>query len=327
MNKLMRGFVSGKGLQSLPIPSLSLPTDVLIKVNSFGINGPDVLQNKGFYPPPPGVTDVLGLECSGEIVEAANSSIIGKKVSCLVPGGTYAEYCKANESLCFFLPNNYSEKLYSNAGGIPETLFTCWKNVLRIFFLEDKIKEMQNTRFLIYGASGGIGSTCILLLKHFGVKDIVAVYGSEDKKNYIEKLGVDSISYLEENWMEKAGKFDFILDVVGAKYLDGNLKMLNPKGKLVLLGMLGGSKVQDLDLTRILLKSLTVTGSVLRSQPDEHKIMLKKEIEKFVWPEIVANKLDLGQMVTQNYAGLDEVEKAIDEVSGRKHVGKVVVNL
>ena len=282
----------------------------------------------------------MGLELSGVIVEAEDESWINKEVCALVPGGAYAEYCIADKNLCLSIPfakDDEAEKEYSRfakAAGIVENLFTVWKNLFRH-------KDMVNNArsLLIHGGSGGIGLTATQLAKnkHFrgGIEKIFVTAGSDDKCQRCLDLGADfALNYKDTDkpWDEivkEEGKVDIILDIVGGDYLAKNLSCLNRKGRLINLGFMGktGPIAKEFNLTPLLLKGLTITGSVLRSNPIEEKITLKEEIEADVWPIIKAGEMEIPAHISHVFKGITETQKALETVMSSQHFGKVIVEL
>src|SRR6201991_3827052 len=253
---------------------------VLIRVEAAGVNRPDIIQRAGRYPPPPGAPETLGLEVAGTI-EAVGSGVTlwkgGESVCALVPGGGYAEYAVAHEGSVIPVPRPLS---VIEAAGIPETVLTVWNNVFHMGQLK------PGETLLIHGGASGIGTTAIQMAKAFGAK-VYATAGTDEKCRLCEKLGaVRGINYKTEDYetvMRDAGGVDVILDMVGKPYFDKNLIILKDLGRLCYIAFLHGSKVEG-DLTRLMMKRITVTGSTLRIRTDDYKAMLARGVAEPVWP-------------------------------------------
>lgn len=267
----------------------------------------------------------------------------------MVPGGAYAEYCIADYNLCLPLPvtahsqpsatgaeEDLSGTRFVQAAGIIENLFTVWKNLFRHKELIGKVMEDGPGRsMLFHGGSGGIGLTAVTLAKFYGVDNVIVTAGSEEKCRKCLDLGADhAINYRNtdlpwEKAVKEIGKVDVILDIVGGEYLQKNLNLLNAKGRLIILGFLGktGPVAKDINLGLLLMKGLTITGSVLRSNPIEQKIQLKQEIEREIWPKIRSGELKLPAHISHVFKGLDNTEKALEMVTDSQHFGKVIVQV
>jgi len=259
--------------------------EVLIRVAAAGVNRPDVLQRLGQYPPPPGLTDLLGLEVAGEIA-AIGSGVaawkIGDKVCALVGGGGYAEYVATPAPQCLPVPKNLA---MTEAAGIPETFFTVWTNVF------DRGGLKSGETFLVHGGSSGIGTTAIQIASRLGAR-VFATAGSADKCRACERLGAaKAINYRETDFAQAIKEFteskgvDVILDMVGGDYIERNLRSLATEGRLVQIGFQKGSRA-EIDFMRVMLKRLTFTGSTLRIQSIERKGAIAKALREKVWPLI-----------------------------------------
>ncbi len=236
--------------------------EVLVRVAAAGVNRPDVMQREGRYPPPPGASDIPGLEISGEIVAmGANVSglAIGAKITALLPGGGYAAYAVAAAPLCLPVPDGLS---MVEAAALPETFFTVWTNLF------DRGRCQPGETVLIHGGTSGIGTTAIQLAAAWGAR-VFATAGSADKARACERLGaVRGIDYRTEDFVEvirqeTAGRgADVILDMVGASYLSRNLEAAAVEGRLVVISLIGGARA-EINLGTIMAKRLTLTGSTL----------------------------------------------------------------
>src|SRR5688572_5141988 len=252
-----------------PVPA-PRENEILVKVAAAGVNRPDVAQRTGNYPPPPGASDIPGLEIAGEVVAlgaGATRFKIGDKVMALVPGGGYAEYCTAHELHALPVPAVLS---MNEAAGIPETFFTVWHNV----FERGALKAGET--LLIHGGSSGIGTTAIQLAKAFGAK-VIATAGSQEKCDACVKLGADrAVNYRTEDFVaatkEATGGAgaNVILDMVGGDYIERNYEAAAIEGRIVQIAFLGGAKA-SVNFTRVMLKRLTHTGSTLRARAIEDK--------------------------------------------------------
>ena len=297
--------------------------EVLIEVAYAGVNRPDILQRAGAYPPPAGASPVLGLEIAGKIVAQADDVQewkINDSVCALTPGGGYAEYCAAPASNCLPVPKGLS---LAQAAALPENYFTVWTNVF------DRGRLRAGESFLVHGGAGGIGITAIQLAKAFGATVYTTVNGS-DKIDAVKKLGADAaIDYKKQDWAEEIRKLtgkkgvNCILDMVGGSYIEKNLQLLKPNGRLVQIAFLQGSKV-DLDCMPILTRSLTFTGSTLRPRSVEEKAAIAQALLKNVWPLLEAKKV--GTLIHAVYP-LHEVQKAHELMESSAHIGKIVLKV
>jgi NADPH2:quinone reductase len=306
------------GTRPVPTPA---PDEVLIAVVAAGINRPDVLQRQGLYPPPKGASDLLGLEVSGPVVatgEGVTRFKPGDFVSALVNGGGYAEYAVAPEATTLLAPQGLSPV---ETAALPETIFTVWHNV----FERGCLKE--GDWLLVHGGASGIGTTAIQLGTAFGAKVIVTV-GDDTKAKACEELGaVKAINYREENFVDVVKEVtskhgaDVILDMVGGDYIQKNIYAAALEGHIVQIAFLKGSKV-ELDLMRLMMRRLTLTGSTLRAQTDETKAKMATVIEEKVWPLVESGKY---KPVIDSTFPLAEAAGAHKRIDDPSHVGKIVL--
>ncbi|MGI9307651.1 MAG: NAD(P)H-quinone oxidoreductase [Gammaproteobacteria bacterium] len=299
--------------QPLPEPG---PGEVLIRVAAAGVNRPDCLQRKGLYPPPPGASELPGLEVAGTVVAAnAAETAVGTPVCALVSGGGYAEYCVAPAAQCLPVPNGLS---LPEAAAVPETYFTVWSNIF------DRGQLRENETLLVHGGASGIGTTAIQLASALG-STVFATAGSNAKTALCEQLGAKlAINYREQNFRELIsahGGADVILDIVGATYLEDNLKLLNPEGRLVIIAVLGGAKA-TVNLASILLKRLTLTGSTLRSREPEFKAAIAKKLQQHVWPLL---EQGIAKPVIQRCLPMNEAATAHEILEAEQAMGKLVL--
>ncbi|MGH8743180.1 MAG: NAD(P)H-quinone oxidoreductase [Burkholderiales bacterium] len=307
-------------LAERPLPQLQAG-EVLVKVAAAGVNRPDVLQRLGHYPPPPGASDIPGLEIAGEIVEldaTVSQWWAGDKVCALVAGGGYAEYCAVPAAQCLPLPRGLSAVA---AASLPETFFTVWSNVF------DRAGLKPNESFLVQGGSSGIGVAAIQMVRAFGHR-VFATAGSSEKCTACEKLGAErAINYKTEDFVEviknvTRGKgVDVILDMVGGDYVPRELKALADDGRIVIIAWLGGSKT-TLDLGEILRRRLTLTGSSLRARPVEIKAEIARHLKEKIWPLIEAGKI---KPVIHATFALEQVAQAHALMESGAHIGKIVL--
>jgi NADPH2:quinone reductase len=266
-----------------PVPAPA-PDEVLIRVRVAGVNRPDVAQRSGAYPPPPGASPVLGLECAGEVVAvgaAVTRYRVGDPVCALTNGGAYAEYCVAPEAQTLPWPAGFDAR---RAAALPETYFTVWANL----FGHGRLAPGETA--LVHGGTSGIGVTAIRLAKAFGAT-VYATAGSAAKVEACLRLGADAaIDYRTQDFAAEvkaltAGRgVDVILDMVGAAYLPRNLRCLALDGRLVIIAFLGGHQADTVDLRPIMTKRLTVTGSTMRPRTTAQKGAIAAALEAQVWP-------------------------------------------
>ncbi len=299
------------------------PQDILIKVTAAGVNRPDCLQRQGLYPPPPGASEIPGLEVAGTVA-ALGSDVsrykLGDKVCALLTGGGYAEYCVAPEVQCLPVPEGMS---LSDAASLPETYFTVWSNL----FQRGQLK--QGETLLVHGGASGIGSTAIQLGRAFGAT-VYTTVGNDEKAAFCETLGAEkSINYQNEDFVDviksECKGVDVILDIVGAKYLAQNTKLLKPDGRLVVIAVLGGAKA-ELNLAQVLMKRLTITGSTLRSRPPEVKQLIAQDLEKFVWPILADGTIKATIQTRFPLADAAEAHRILDANAAQGKIILVVTN-
>ena len=304
------------------IPSPS-DNEILIKVIAAGVNRPDLMQREGVYPAPRGHSTILGLEVSG-IVEKVGRNITkfkkGDNVCALLDGGGYAEYCIAKAKQTTKFPENLS---FIEAAAIPECFMTCWSNIVE----RGKIKENQNV--LIHGGSSGIGTTAIQILKIFKA-NIFTTVGNEFKKNICEELGANVvINYNKDDFFkvikEKTAKkgINLILDMVGGCYVQKNIDLLSNDGRLINIAYQKGSKI-NLNLMKVMLKRLVITGSTLRIRDEDFKGEILTKVEMNVFPKI---KSGLIKPIIDSVYDLNDVIKAHKRLYENKHIGKVVLSV
>ena len=307
-------------LHSMSVPEPG-PGEVLIKVAAAGVNRPDMMQRKGLYPPPPGATDVPGLEVSGTVVSVGQNvsePTINSEVCALVTCGGYAEYCLAAASICLPVPEKIS---LVNAAGIPETFFTVWTNV----FERGQLKARES--LLVHGGSSGIGTTAIQLGKAFGAT-VYTTAGTSEKCEFCENLGADvSINYREQDFSEEIKRLtegkgvNVILDMVGGPYFPKNIRLLADEGRLVQIAMMQGSKA-EVDFRSLLLKRVTLTGSTLRPRSVEEKTKIAHALQKNVWPLLESGAI---RPIIHEIFPLKQASEAHRLMESSAHIGKILL--
>ena len=299
------------------------PGEVLIKVVAAGINRPDVLQRLGKYPPPPGASDIPGLEVAGHVAERGEGVVQwrpGDAMCALVTGGGYAEYCVAPQAQCLRPPDEVS---LVDAAGIPETFFTVWTNVF------ERGRLQRGETILIHGGTSGIGTTAIQLAHAFGAR-VFATAGSDAKCDACRGLGAElAFNYRTTDWVA-AGKqvtagrgMDLILDMVGGDYAARNLDLLAVEGRLVQIAFLKSSTV-ELDLMQVMRRRLTITGSTLRPRSPEEKGQIARALEQKVWPLIEAGKV---KPIIHARFPLERAAEAHAMMEAGEHIGKIVLTV
>jgi putative PIG3 family NAD(P)H quinone oxidoreductase len=296
--------------------------ELLIAVAAAGINRPDVLQRKGHYPPPPGASDIPGLEVAGTI-EAVGAGVdgwrVGDRVCALLSGGGYATTCVAPAAQCLPIPKGME---LVDAAAIPETFFTVWTNVF------ERGRLAAGETALVHGGTSGIGTTAIQLARARGAR-VFATAGSDDKCRACEALGAErGINYRSEDFAAVVKELtggrgvDLILDHIGAEYFERNLAALAVNGRLVQIGLMGGGSKATIDLNQVLRRWLTVTGSTLRNRSVEEKGQIAAALRREVWP-----LLDSGRVKPVIYRTfpLAQAAEAHRLMESSEHVGKIVL--
>ncbi|MGO9485246.1 MAG: NAD(P)H-quinone oxidoreductase [Rhodomicrobium sp.] len=307
-------------LADMPVPA-PRQGEVLIKVAAAGVNRPDIMQRQGLYPPPPGASNILGLEVAGEVVLLGEGATLwqpGDRVTALTAGGGYAEYALAHEGSCMRVPKGLG---MAEAACIPETFMTVWHNV----FERGALKAGET--FLVHGGSSGIGTTAIQIAVHFGAR-VFATAGSDEKCAYCESLGAErAINYKTQSFADEikaatAGRgADVILDMVGGDYVKDNIASAAEDGRIVLIAFMKGAKV-EVNLMPVMLKRLTLTGSTLRPRKPEFKARLARELEQKVWPLLESGAV---KVVVAHSFPLAQAAEAHRQMETAGHMGKIVL--
>jgi NADPH:quinone reductase len=303
-----------------PVPKAG---EILIEVHYAGINGPDLVQRKGLYPPPPDASPVLGLEVSGRVTalgEGVSQWHVDDLVCALVPGGGYAEYCTAPVGQVLPIPQGLS---LADAAGLPEVWFTAWANLVDMGHIK------ADDHVLIHGGAGGVGSAAIQLAKYFGAH-VIATEASEQKLQFCRDMGADTaINAKEQDFSEvikaEIGKrgLDIVLDSVGGPSLQKNLHLLRREGRLLIIAFNHGAKV-EIDMMPVLTRRLTIAGSTMRARSDEEKMSIRDDLQHQIWPAFSAGKLKAHTGAT---FPLEKVADAHRLMEGGQHVGKIILQI
>ena len=321
------GFDAPGGPDVLRPETLALPRpgphEVLIAVSHAGVNRPDVIQRRGFYPPPPGASPIPGLEVAGTVAavgEAVDGLSVGDPVCALVSGGGYAQFCLANAGHCLPVPHGLS---MAEAAALPETLFTVWHNVFQRGWAK------PGEALLVHGGTSGIGTMAILLGKAFGLTVLVTC-GSDAKCAAAKEIGADvAINYRDADFVEavKAATdgagVEIVLDMVSGDYVPRNMECLKEDGRHVTIAVLGGVQA-TLDMTVVMRKRLALTGSTLRPRSDEFKTLLADEIARHAWPLVADGTV---RPVMDRTFPLADAAAAHARMEAGEHIGKIVLEV
>lgn len=294
---------------------------VLVQVAAAGVNGPDIMQRRGLYPPPRGASDLPGLEIAGTVValgSEVNEWSIGDQLCALTDGGGYAEYCAVLASHCLPIPRGLS---LMEAAGIPESFFAVWSNVFM------GVGLTQGETFLVHGGAGGIGTTAIQLAKAFGAR-VYATDSPAERCAACKELGADRvIDYNEEDFVEvlrhETGGANVILDIVGGDYIARNIRAAAPDARIIQLAFNKGSTV-EINLMPIMLKRLVYTGSTLRSRPDAFKAEIARQLREKVWPLIEAGQIKPLLYKTFPLAQAADAHRLMESAT---HTGKIMLDI
>ncbi len=299
------------------------PGEVLVAVRAAGVNRPDCLQRQGAYPPPPGASDIPGLEIAGEVAavgEGVEAYAAGDPVCALVAGGGYAQLCTVHESNALPLPGGFS---FSEAAAVPETYFTVWHNVFQRGGLQ------PGETLLVHGGSSGIGTTAIQLAKVFGSR-VIASAGSAEKCQACLDLGADrAVNYRDEDFVEAVREVtdgngaDVILDMVGGDYISRNYDAAAIEGRVVQIAFLRGRKAEA-DFSKLMLKRLVHTGSTLRARSIDFKASIAGELRHQVWPLLEKRTVE---PVMDTLFPLERAAAAHRRMEDGQHIGKIVLDL
>jgi putative PIG3 family NAD(P)H quinone oxidoreductase len=292
--------------------------EILIRVQAAGINRPDILQRKGQYPPPPGASEILGLEVAGEVValgEGARRWQVGDTVCALLAGGGYAQYAAVDARHALPIPKSLS---VLEAAALPETVFTVFTNVY------ERGRLTAGETFLVHGATSGIGVTAIGLAKATGARVIATSRGADKAAKALElgaDISIDTSTQDFEAIARADGGVDVILDMVGGDFIAKGLSALKPDGRLVMIAVQGGAKA-EINLPQLLVNRLTLTASTLRARKPDEKARLARAIEDQIWPQIEAGRFK--PLIDRSFP-LAEAAAAHAYLEGGTHVGKVML--
>ena len=317
------GDASAMHIAEVPRPAPA-PGEVLIKVAAAGVNRADIVQRRGHYPPPAGITEILGMEVSGHIAAIGTTVArwkVGDAVCALLAGGGYAEYCVAPQGQVLPVPDGFS---LEDAASLPEAAFTVWANLF-----SDTQPLRTRESLLIQGGSSGIGSFAIQAARNVGAR-VVATAGSAEKCAYCRELGADAAwNYKSENWMAAAwawseGKgIQVIFDMVGGDYFGKHIELLAQRGRLIHIAATKGAEVK-LDLREVMRKRLIVTGSTLRARRPEEKSLLREGVESKLWPAIASGAI---RPTVHAKFPLADAAEAHHLMESSAHLGKIVLTL
>ncbi|MGO3071738.1 MAG: NAD(P)H-quinone oxidoreductase [Brevibacterium linens] len=307
-----------------PTPDIAAD-EVLVRVHAAGVNRADLLQRRGFYDPPPGATEIPGLEVSGTI-ERLGADVtgwsVGDRVAALLSGGGYAEYVPVPAGQLLPVPDGFD---LTEAAALPEVLSTVWSNIV------GRGQVRAGEWLLVHGGGSGIGTAAIQIARHLGVKIVVTV-GSEKKAEFCRELGADAvINYRDEDFVDRVREIcthddgstgaDVILDIIGAKYLERNIKALSIDGRLVIIGMQGGTKT-EINLGWLMQPRKTVSATTLRARPKDQKIAIVAEVAEQLWPAVISGDI---RPIIHEAMPLTDVVRAHQTLEDGANIGKVLL--
>ena len=288
--------------------------EVVVQVTAAGVNRADVMQRLGHYPPPPGAPPYPGLECSG-VINAVGAGVtghrVGERVCALLSGGGYAEFVAVPEGQLLPVPHGMSVQ---EAAALPEVACTVWSNVVQVARLR------KGETLLVHGGGGGIGTFAVQFGKALGAR--VVTTARAEKHERLKALGADLIiDYSSEDFVEKSGGVDVVLDIMGAKYLEQNIRALNPNGRIVTIGLQGGRKA-ELDLSLLMAKRGSIAGTTLRARPVAEKSRIVRGVRDQVWPLVDAGEI---RPVIDTTMPMAEAAAAHRRMEASDHVGKILL--
>ena len=296
------------------------PNEVVVKVITAGLNRADLVQRRGMYPPPKGASQIMGLECAGEIVEVgANVSdwSVGERVCALMAGGGYAEFTAVDQGALFKVPDGMS---FDEAGALPEVMMTAWANIF------DRCQFQAGETLLIHGGTSGIGTMAIQMARHAGAGKILITAGSAEKCAFAEALGADTaINYREQDFEEivrAEGGADVILDMVGGDYVQKNISAARVGGRIVNIAYMQGAQV-DLNLMPLMLKRLVLTGTTLRARPNADKQRIRDAVLADFWPAVLSGAI---KPVIDTVYAFEQAEDAHAHMARGGHIGKILLS-
>lgn len=296
------------------------PSDVLVEIVTAGLNRADLVQRRGMYPPPPGASEIMGLECAGTIVELGSDVegwSVGDRVCGLMAGGGYAEFAVVDQGALFRIPDEMS---FNEAGALPEVMMTVWANIF------DRCQFKKGESLLIHGGTSGIGTMAIQMARFAGADKIMITAGTDDKCTYAKQLGADiAINYRDQDFEEvvrAAGGADVILDMVGGEYVQKNISAAKVGGRIVNIAYMQGPKVQ-LNLMPLMLKRLVLTGTTLRARPNADKQRIRDAVLADFWPGILSGEI---KPVIDTVYPFEQAEEAQAHMAKGGHIGKILLS-
>jgi putative PIG3 family NAD(P)H quinone oxidoreductase len=294
------------------------PHELRIAIRASALNRADLLQRQGHYPPPPGASEIIGMECAGVVAEVGVDVVgwqLGDRVMALLPGGGYAEETVVDAGSAMRVPDALSDE---EAAALPEVFLTVWLNL----FMLARVQRGESA--LIHGGGSGIGTAATTLLKLAGVR-VVVTAGSAEKCARCLAHGADvAINYREEEWVEKAKGVDVILDHIGARYLPRDLQALNRSGRVVIIGSMGGESKAEIDVTSLLSKRQQIIGSTLRGRPVAEKAEIVSSFMARFGDDLAAGRI---RPVIDRVFPLEQVADAHRRMAGGEHFGKIVLKV
>lgn len=300
-----------------PSPSAN---EVLIEIQATGLNRADLVQRKGFYPPPPGASDILGLECAGTVAAigaGVSDWAVGDRVAALLAGGGYAEFTAVDQGSLFAIPDGMS---FTEAAALPEAMMTVWANVF------DRCALKAGETLLVHGGTSGIGTMAIQMARHAGAGKIIITAGRADKCDRATALGADlAINYKTDDFeaiVREAGGADVILDMVGGDYVQKNISAARLGGRICNIAYLNGSTV-NVNLMPLMLKRLILTGTTLRSRPVEEKQRIRDAVLADFWPGVLSGAI---KPVIDTVYAYDQADAAQAQLDQGGHVGKILLS-
>ncbi len=296
------------------------PNEVLVEVVTAGLNRADLVQRRGLYPPPPGASDIMGLECAGTIV-ACGADVadwqVGDRVCGLLAGGGYAEYAAIDQGSLFKIPDGMS---FNEAGALPEVMMTVWANIF------DRCQFKAGETALIHGGTSGIGTMAIQMLKHADAAKIMITAGSDEKCRFATNLGATlAINYRDQDFesvAKEAGGADVILDMVGGAYVQKNISVAKVGGRIVNIAYMQGPQV-ELNLMPLMLKRLVLTGTTLRARPNPEKQRIRDAVLTDFWPAVISG--DIKPIIDTVYP-FEDAEAAQAHMAKGGHIGKILLS-
>ncbi len=296
------------------------PTDVLVEIVTAGLNRADLVQRRGLYPPPPGASEIMGLECAGTIVETGSDVSgwsVGDRVCGLMAGGGYAEFAVVDQGSLFKIPESMS---FNEAGALPEVMMTVWANIF------DRCQFKAGESVLIHGGTSGIGTMAIQMLKTAGASTIMITAGSAEKCAFATSLGADiAINYRDQDFEEivrSSGGADIILDMVGGDYVQKNISAAKVGGRIVNIAYMQGSQV-SVNLMPLMLKRLILTGTTLRARPNADKQRIRDAILSDFWPAVLSGEI---KPIIDTVYPFDQAEDAQVQMARGGHIGKILLS-